>query len=341
MKRRVAALCLATIAMIIEGILPLSSRPVDITTKPCTNELVKSTRVIESHLIYIINPYKSLFQNPSSDRIILSNNTGGDEAIIVLDARRATGCKNDEVVRASSTVDISNVLSSSDCNDVYVFSDENAMAFRTANWRDEPGDKLKIVLTPMLQVPTTVWVMRGPFDKSLKQVNTEFARVKHLYNTMNCGIDFSTPVINNATANPRTRDLLNANCDKANNLRAQIGFTDKRLNIYYLNNPGAAGYWCGNYTIIVSSQQTVETLAHEIGHAFSLDHAESLGNNNIMYGGGEVVRNYFTIGQCFRCNINKTSILNANGVRSGEARDCPDSNAPDSCLKLELYVKEK
>ena len=311
------------------------------------DQLIGQVVVNESRLIYSVRLCKELPTIPTvptQDRITLNSNTGGDSAVILLDARRPQGCVNDEVQRTDRTAFVSNVLSNGSCNsEVAVFSDDNAMTIESPVrvWTDPLGDLLKINTGPILQVPTTVWVMRGNFAATQTRVQADFARANALYNTMNCGISFSEPVINNATGDPDTAGLINAACPSGSDLRTRIGFTNGRLNIYYLNDPaGSRGWWCGNNTIIIGSSADNETLTHEIGHAFSLGHTNGIpgiGGNNIMITGG-TGRNFFTIGQCFRCNVNNNSTLNTNRVRIGLTRACPDGTTSPICPQLAFDV---
>jgi len=233
------------------------------------------------------------------------------------------------------------VLSNGACpSEVISFSDDDAMQL-TENvnaWTDSTGDLLKSDMTPdLLQAPLTVWVMQGPFATTQGRANNDVTRASQQYNTMNCGVGF-TATVNNATANINTAALLNSNCNQAANLRTQIGFTNNQLNVYYLNNPGARGWWCGNNTIIIGQTADNESLAHEIGHAFTLAHTNTVAGMsaiNLMVTGG-LNRNNITEGQCFRCNVNQNSTLNTNGVRNGPTRNCPDGTTSVACPALTL-----
>jgi hypothetical protein len=306
-------------------------------------QMVGQVVVNESRLIYFVSSCSSPALREIDDRISLIGNASSDNAVIMFDARRAGGCVKDEIQRTTGAVSVGSVLSNSGCNsNAAVFSDDNAMAFFTpvSVWSDPLGDLLTLDLMPMWQVPTTVWVMRGPFAATRARVLADFARANELYNKMNCGISFSAPVINDATADSDTPGLLNATCPDGNLLRTRIGFTNGRLNIYYLNLSVGRGWWCEDNTILIGSGADNESLTHEFGHAFSLWHSNGIagiGGNNVMSGGGGG-RNYFTIGQCFRCNVEYNSTLNSNAIRTGTKKDCPDENASPSCPKLRFDV---
>lgn len=142
------------------------------------------------------------------------------------------------------------------------------------------------------------------------------------------------------------------NCEKHANLIKNAGYKPKALNIYYVTlvDSDAEGLaravWCDAVpdVIAIGVSSVDETLAHELGHAFTLDHinnwaspdCDSTGTNpnalclfdegNLMYGGGRG-RQYLTEGQVFRVFFNYNSALNkiyklgpGKTVRSGEPK---------------------
>jgi hypothetical protein len=235
-------------------------------------------------------------------------------------------------------------------------------------WTDAVGDLLPVPLTPLLQAPVAIWVLRSPFmttsgtgygDMAKKNVD----RANLLYGTMNCGVALKAG-FTDATGNPNAPGLLTRKCSQAASLRTQIGFTPGALNVYYISNVvredgagTAKGASCGLVlattpglpaptaddwnTILVSTQPSdAESLAHEVGHAFSLLHTNAnptIVGTNLM-NGQNTGRNSLTEGQCFRVNVNPTSALNANGVRTGTTRSCPDAATSSDCPDLSLDV---
>ncbi len=283
----------------------------------------------------------------TEDTITLRNNTGGDNAVVLLDGRRSGGvCMDDQVYRPSTSVGVGNVLSNTPgcTSEVIVLSNDNAMQWQTpTTWTDAPSDDQAINLAPgLLNAPVTFWVMQGPFATTQARVVVDMVRANQLYNTMNCGVSFNTTVINNATANANTPALINANCGQLANLRTQIGYTAGQLNVYYLNNPGARGWSCGGdrNVVIIGAGADNESLAHEFGHAFTLAHTNTVAGmspTNLMVTGG-TGRNNITEGQCFRVNANPGSMLNVNGVRTGPTRTCADGTTGRACPALSLDV---
>lgn len=286
---------------------------------------------------------------PRNDTVDLNNNALADNAVVLLDGRRTNGCVNDEVWRGTNIINVANVLQKNTCTaETIVFSDDDAMQLReNVNiWTNAAGDKQIVDQTPdLLQMPVTVWVMQGTFANTQTRVTNDLARAVQMYNDMNCGITFQTAAINDEVNNANTAGLINANCSQANNLRNNIGFTNNNLNVYYLNNPGARGWWCGNNTIIIGAGADNESLAHEFGHAFTLQHTNNLdtngdgtndfANTNLMVTGG-TGRTTITEGQCFRSNVNPTSYVNDSGIRTAPTRTCNSTTISSACPDMAL-----
>jgi hypothetical protein len=124
-----------------------------------------------------------------------------------------------------------------------------------------------------------------------------------------------------------------------NNLQTSNFYQAGRLNVYYVDGAFTALNCIYDRNVsVVGTQANNQSLAHEFGHAFSLGHTNniaSIPNTNVMHGGG-AGRTNFTEAQCFRCNVNTTSVLNTNGVRTGPTRNCPDGTSSDRCPDLAL-----
>ena len=280
----------------------------------------------------------------SEDWIRLQNMTT-DRATVLLDGRRNTGCVDDEVNRAQPDSGLGNVLSAASCNsEVVVLSQNRAMQLLTpvTTWTDQPTDTQFVNMTPVIQAPVTLWLVA---PQTQAQANNDVVRANQFYNAMQCGIGLGPVTVNNAANNPNAQNLLNSTCANAANLNNQIGFTQNQLNVYYVNAAGGSRGWsCGNNTIIVAASiADNETLSHELGHALSLGHTNNVVGmpaTNVMVTGG-TNRNSITTGQCFRCNANSNSALNANGNRTGSTRACPDATTSAACPSLILDVLPK
>lgn len=275
-----------------------------------------------------------------SDHIVLDNNIGLDTAVAWVDAhafdlfRPAGACGDDLMYRGQQRMLVGDLRTANGCNsEVVVFSDDNAMELRenVNTWTGALGDILTIHLSPILQVPIKVWLV-NPGDEP--RARMDIARAIEIYNRSNCGITF-VPDFEVVPANKLTllTDPL-AVCRQSeplNALKARL-FAANRINVYYINSAEQFnGLTCmlDSNIIFITTTASDTSLAHEIGHSFSLDHSDMQGLNpsstNLMRGmpGSEL-----TEGQCFRCNANFNSSLNANRIRVGPTRDCRTPNIP-------------
>ena len=225
----------------------------------------------------------------------------------------------------------------------------------STSWTDGLGDIQAIRLTPLLEIPVTIWVMQGPFATTQNKIlNVDIPRAQTLYSSMKCGLEVPTTnaavVINDSTNNPRTSSLIDADCSSAANLKTDIGFTDGQLNVYYLDKIGGftgRGESCGatNQIIVSATYSDAESLAHEFGHAFSLVHPTQadgsalpgISTTNLMISGG-TGRDNITTGQCFRINADPLSFVNQ--FRPGlPTRVCPPTDAaPPWCASVDFDV---
>ena len=143
-------------------------------------------------------------------------------------------------------------------------------------------------------------------------------------------------------------------CVDHTELIKKVGYNPKAINVYYVTLVDAEqegqglgrAVWCDASPDIIAIGVTAvdETLAHELGHAFTLDHindwaspgCDNTGSDsnrpclfdegNLMYKGGRA-RQYLTEGQVFRVFFNDDSALNSiyqvgpgTKVRPGEPR---------------------
>ncbi|MCZ6733136.1 MAG: hypothetical protein O7B27_11425, partial [Gammaproteobacteria bacterium] len=130
-----------------------------------------------------------------------------------------------------------------------------------------------------------------------------------------------------------------------------------KLNVYYVDrvlqtSANAVGAWCGTFgmggIILIENTAPISTLAHELGHASSLQHVDAVdfdadGNpdfekwTNVMSAGSDpAITPTFTEGQAFRVNVNEISFLNAIGIRSGMTRNCAVGEHNRTCPAVTL-----
>jgi hypothetical protein len=136
-------------------------------------------------------------------------------------------------------------------------------------------------------------------------------RAAQIFDMQACGVDFDLvgpPQDATAQWNYDETKL----CDFAKQLPATLYSTDA-LNVYYTDKqlPGARGKWCplSPRVALVGGGADNEVLAHEIGHAFSLDDYPE--PENVMRDSASG-RYAFSMRQCYEQNHSSYSLLNAN-----------------------------
>jgi len=332
--------------------------------------------VNEFHVQY---QFPILFQRKdSSDHVRLLNQASANKAVLLVSGRRATGCVWFEKASGLGSVDFPNLLSTgTSCTaEVVAFSADDAMKIVTlqdwtnqgGDWTDDSGDVRSVDLSQrLLRVPVSLWILRSdkPFDDIKKQAIAQFNLANILYNRgyvkssqkkNYCGIEFvangtdyhdsseigkkeSTTSID---GEPKKYSAMT--CDDGHmlqDLQTEFTFSKDKLNVYYVDSLGPVrGGYCGGNVILIPKRPTIETLAHEFGHALSLEHflpnqAKGLGlsMNNVMVTGGSK-RTKLTKGQCFRCNFNKSSFVKQKNIRAadlGDAQSCDNEIGSDQC----------
>lgn len=285
---------------------------------------------------------------------VLANNAGSDSAVMVIDGARGGVCVNDSIFRiADEQIVLGNWDAPGACNsEVIVFSDGDAVAL------DDPGGVFStsygtftVDLTPnRISVPLLVWRADG-ISGAAAPATTEIALADDLFDDNHAGARFTATYNNVGTSdstsiNDVAIDVWNSgSCSVASITGNAAIYNSTQINVYYTNQ-AFTGWHCGTSNIImIGSLATPESLTHEIGHAFSLGHTNSVdyngdgsldfASNNIMVGGGSG-RDHFSEGQGLRMSLNASSDLNGLGYRSGATRTCDDSAITDVCPWLAL-----
>lgn len=286
---------------------------------------------------------------PQTDTLDINNNAGADNAVALLDGRMNGACVNDSLYRGPDKIRLGNVQTNGTCNsEVAVFDDNDAVQLLTpvTTWTDAVGDRLPADLTPDLwQAPVSVWVTTG----TVATAQVHMAQANLLYNTNHVGVAFN-PNYQNLVNNANAVATIGVPSCTAANIAALQGsgfYTANQLNVYYVNT-GGTGYNCiaDRNIIVIGTAPQPETLSHEIGHAFTLAHVNTgagisvdyngdgvadFPNTNVMWAGGNG-RTVFTEPQAFRMNLNPTSVLNTNGVRTiATTRACADATISGLC----------
>jgi len=289
----------------------------------------------------------------AADKLKIEGITGGDQAIVMINARTAAGCEV-QVSRSAGMSEVGNLLAG--CKPwIAVLAANKAVLFKApANqWTDGADDEDSVTLKPIIDVPVRVWIAN---PKAAKKARDDMARANLTYEQNKVGIQFvpkyedvpadSVGVIDDAIVVATDGTF---KCRKLPELQRSAFYVAKTLNIYYIKE-AITGQNCaitqpegdGNITFIGGGANRA-TLAHELGHAFGLrpmdagGHTDGLpgfGSTNVMVGNGTAARKRFTAGQVFRMNTHADqwggTMLIENGLRPGPGRKCPPDSPPPS-----------
>ncbi len=203
-------------------------------------------------------------------------------------------------------------------------------------WSSDPNEKMEIRFDEPVTIDLAVWVVTTPPMRDGKKMNYE--RRKQGILDFDCALasgiwfheghglkiqchpeDLTGERHRIKPADGGVEKSANAyfsstpfDCEKHAESIKKIGYTKGRLNIYYVhlvnaqNEGEARALWCDNSgdIIAIGLSAADETLAHELGHAFSLDHVNdwappdcnkagspantscTFADDNLMYGGG-------------------------------------------------------
>ncbi len=252
------------------------------------------------------------------DRLRVQGIIGGDNVVVMMDARTSTGagdCRNDRVVRSTGNIRLGNLLSPAGCNsEIAIFSKNNAMLLETPvdTWTNRPTDVHTATLEPIIKVPVSVWIAHATPGAKTK-AEKDMARANLLYKRNKIGVKFVATfndVSGDANAVTTIGDGVlaptptNISCtDAITALQASAFYTANRLNVYYVNlvftgrncaikqTPqdcgNLAGYpeADGNITYIGTAANRA-SLAHEFGHAFGLRPGPCGGHTDTVAGFG-------------------------------------------------------
>lgn len=301
------------------------------------------------------------------------------ETVTLLDARTAAGaggCSDDHIM----LTDLShpNLLDASSCvpsswDEIVVFSRDDAVQVDLGDadgpiWTDAAGEVRPVRLEPEPRVVKVVlWLTQSKdADDGLLEprARRELQLASMLYNLNRTGVLFEESVIR-VWKEPDPTAIRAAVGESCSTAGTEPYFNAGVVNVYYVptvygegmtSGVDYLGYNCGglggpeerarfgNLIYISIARRIHNTLAHELGHALSLGHADDIvgpgypieylmPSDNLMFGYNEA-GSTVTLGQAFRVNLDPLSVLNVNGLRAGlPTRDCL---ATSRCPKVQL-----
>lgn len=308
------------------------------------------------------------------DTIVTPVNAGGDNSVLLLDGLGSAdpaACLDDEILRTPHTAAVGNLRPPGSCHsEVAVFSQADRMALRESptNWTGSCGDVLTLDLAPILEAPVNVFLVVPSLlaklvwgQAALDVAKEDMDNANQTYDENKTGIAFEmkphalgpseqAELVSLLPAALKEAllsqsDLLSLVCALPAEFETKGWYVEGELNVYYLPLP-FTGMLCDSdrNVIFVGLIEKPATLAHEFGHSLSLvgpwghsNSAPGFDEHNVMWVSAPDVRDHLSLGQALRLNVEQTSTLNTNGVRSGPVRPClPDASPTAACPRLDL-----
>jgi hypothetical protein len=284
----------------------------------------------------------------AGDTITVAELSGAAPATLLLDGRRAGACFGNEIHRTAAGITVPNVETPGTCEShrLFAMAVDHGLLRVDPSFTDSGGDAVTVKMSPIVRVPVTVWIAHGPVSDA--EVDVKNANV--LLNTMQCGVALEPVSFLERTNAPGVSSLAAlADCDDVPALKSTVGFTPGQLNVYYIqqiDHPDAPhGIACradGVDVVLVASGAFLETLAHEIGHTFTLGHSNGLAVpfNNLMLDGAPE-RDTLTTGQCIRANLNPFSSIALGAPARPASAGCAEKLADPICPALVFDVNSQ
>jgi len=275
------------------------------------------------------------------DTLQISGGSGNEVGVLV-DGQDSAGAVNDRgFLTSAASVGVGN-LTAGATNESVGFTNRRPPRYEATAWTGGT-DSLPVAFRPQIQIPVTVWIVKGPFAAQRDHAIDACIQTSAIFNAERMGVAFSQFQIIDATGDPDAPSHhAFPNGDLGDvvwaPLRNDIGFTAGRLNIYWVDtvNGSTSTGWSNFGAQIAMGRNTGdELLSHEIGHAFSLTHINGLATfdqTNVMHNASNT-RAFLTEAQLFRAHLDPDSILNdIYNARPGETtRNCGLNTATATC----------
>jgi hypothetical protein len=302
------------------------------------------------------------YADTNTDIVNIINNSGNEIGLIV-DGQNSSGFVNDKnYPSTSNAIDIGQFNLSTETNEIVGFTNDKPPKYLKTQWTNST-DSFNLEFRPEIQLPVTIWIVKGPFDEQKQHAIESLIRTLSIWHNERMGVIFKQLNIINATDKPDKFAHFAFRNGEENDtvgweqLRDKIGFKDDQLNIYWVDTVegNTKTGWSNVNNKVVENQIVMgkdtqyDLLAHEIGHAFSLIHIEEFvqtgdfDDENVMHKTSEGERRkYFTEGQLFRVHLGSKSILNLlKDLRPDidGTRDCDHINtAKSDCPAIQKRI---
>lgn len=317
---------------------------------PALDHRITSIKTIRS--LWFILPLCVLF-SACHDRVLFTNAANSGEIGILLDGNLNGTFVNDQAFTSAFNGHVDpGTVTSGVHNEVIAFQSMRPPTIvENANWTN--GDEDVTVAFPnTMGLAFTVWLLQGPVADRTNQAIAACIKLDEIWTDERMGTRIAGFQINDKISDPNSAGFLDFTCGNAADMRTKIGFNSNTINIYYVNRVDFGtgfstgnGVWCGNNTVVMGSNASDHLAAHETGHAFGLDHVNSLTTNfdvtNVMHNASNT-RRFLTEGQTFRAHFDPGSVINTTYIlRPGlPTRSCGslNENPTNDCPEIQKRI---
>jgi hypothetical protein len=311
-----------------------------------------------------------------TDTVRLSNTSGDENGILVNGLTSGLQWEHEAFRSVTSPIGLGSNLTSSPAangNEVVTYAtDHTPLVNENVPWTASP-DTVPADLGLLFPVRLKIWIVYTDtiFTSTVQRqrVAADIVRANSLLRQERAGLvlDAVGSDIQDVSHTRAAAAFANFTCAKKTQLQSAIGKAPGVINVYYvgtINSDGTRGTVCSNVTkdlgdnfAAISKFGDHESLLHEIGHDFSLQHVGSpvLTNGQFQYqncaaGGqfdslnlmctGATGRQYFSEGQTFRTMYNPGSALNFvyNRLAQIQQRHCGPADESLLCPTLSKRI---
>jgi hypothetical protein len=237
--------------------------------------------------------------------------------------------------------------------EVIAFSAHRPVAVQAVTWSTAATDQVvPVPFAPEIDAPITVWVVAGPYATGQQTALVLVQTAQQVFADERLGVRISALEVVDATANPKAAAWNAFTCGTGNAdmaaLQGDIGARPGRINVYLLglvDGSTSRGQSCvlGGAFVAIAAGAGADLMAHELGHAFGLEHIDDLVADfdvtNVMHSASSV-RQFLTEGQVFRAHLRPGSAINAvYAARPGlPVRNCDRDTPSIDCPAIRKRV---